>query len=150
MSAHLIAEEQSRAEDQSRVEEQSHAGKQSRPETQSRPADRSRPVDRARDGEDDPSASDLFDLLGDDYTRRVLDAVAERPRGGRAVAEAADVSRTTAYRRLNDLRDAGLVATDMTVDEDGHHRERFEAVIDGVDVTVADDEIVVTIGVDDC
>ena len=99
--------------------------------------------------EDPPAASDLFALLGDEYTRRVLEAVSERPRCGRAVAEAADVSRTTAYRRLNDLRDAGLVTTDMVVDEDGHHRERFEAVIDGVDVALDDDGIVVTIGVDD-
>jgi len=74
------------------------------------------------------TTAELLDLFGDEYTRRVYEVVAEQPRDGRGVAEAADVSRPTAYRRLNDLRDAGLVRTEMTICEDGHHRERFEAV----------------------
>ncbi|MFA9516615.1 ArsR/SmtB family transcription factor [Halopenitus sp. H-Gu1] len=76
----------------------------------------------------DLTTAELLDLFGDEYTRRVYEVVAEQPRGGRDVAEAAGVSRPTAYRRLNDLRDAGLVRTEMTICEDGHHRERFEAV----------------------
>lgn len=48
--------------------------------------------------------------------------------GSRVVAETADVSRATAYRRLNDLRDAGLVCTEMMICEDGHHKERFKPV----------------------
>jgi predicted ArsR family transcriptional regulator len=101
------------------------------------------PTDRAEDI--DLSATELFDLFGDEYTRRVYQAVATQPRSGRAVAEEADVSRATAYRRLNELRDAGLVRTEMMVCDDGHHKERFEAVdtslsvslADGIDTTVA-------------
>ena len=79
--------------------------------------------------EDDKlSTSELLDLFGDEYTRRVFEAIAERSRSGRDVARAADVSRPTAYRRLNELRNAGLVRAEMTICENGHHRERFEAV----------------------
>ncbi|MDS0260927.1 winged helix-turn-helix domain-containing protein [Haloarcula sp. S1CR25-12] len=87
----------------------------------------------------DLSTAELFDLFGDQYTRRVYEAVAEQPRCGRAVAEAADVSRPTAYRRLNDLRDAGLVRTERTICMDGHHREQFEAVATSIVVSVDQD-----------
>jgi len=83
----------------------------------------------------------LLDLFGDSYTRRVYEAVAAQPRSGRAVAEAADVSRPTAYRRLNDLVDAGLVRTEMMLCEDGHHKERFEAVGESLAVSLDGDGI---------
>lgn len=95
-----------------------------------------RPTDCAET--EDLTTAELFDLFGDEYTRRVYEAVAEQPRSGRDVAEAADVSRPTAYRRLNDLRDAGLVRTEMTICEDGHHRDRFEAVATSLSLSLGE------------
>ncbi|WP_425504785.1 winged helix-turn-helix domain-containing protein [Salinigranum marinum] len=86
----------------------------------------------------DLSASELFELFGDEYTRRVYETITEQPRSGRAVAEAADVSRATAYRRLNDLRDAGLVRTEMMICDDGHHKERFEPVPTSLSISLDD------------
>jgi predicted transcriptional regulator len=102
-------------------------------------------IPRSTDTDDDATTTEeLLDLLGDEYTRRVYEAVSERPRGGRAVADSADVSRATAYRRLNDLRDAGLVTSEICIDDDGHHRERFAATarhlsvsLDGGDIEAA-------------
>jgi DNA-binding transcriptional ArsR family regulator len=102
-------------------------------------------TDRTDDG---PTSVELLDLFGDAYTRRVYEAVAERPRTGREVAEAADVSRPTAYRRLNDLTDAGLVQTDLAISEDGHHRERFEAVAESLSVSLDDGCIEASVSVD--
>ncbi|AXG07185.1 ArsR family transcriptional regulator [Haloplanus rubicundus] len=84
------------------------------------------------------SAAELFDLFGDEYTRRVYQAVTAQPRSGRAVAEAAGVSRATAYRRLNELRDAGLVRTETMVCDDGHHKERFEGVATSLSISLDD------------
>ncbi|MFC6865085.1 ArsR/SmtB family transcription factor [Halomicroarcula sp. GCM10025817] len=95
-----------------------------------------RPTDRVEN--DDLTTAELFDLFGDEYTRRVYEAVAEQPRSGREIADAADVSRPTVYRRLNDLRDAGLVRTEMTICEDGHHRDRFEAVNTSLSLSLGD------------
>jgi predicted transcriptional regulator len=64
------------------------------------------------------------------------------------VAQAADVSRATAYRRLNDLRDAGLVRTEMMICDDGHHKERFEPVPTSISVSL-DDGIGAMVGVTD-
>jgi predicted transcriptional regulator len=84
------------------------------------------------------SAAELFDLFGDEYTRRVYQAVTVQPRSGRAVAEAAGVSRATAYRRLNELRDAGLVRSEMMICDDGHHKERFEGVATSISISLDD------------
>jgi len=86
----------------------------------------------------DLSATELFELFGDEYTRRVYEAITDEPRSGRAVAEAADVSRATAYRRLNDLRDVGLVRTEMMICDDGHHKERFEPVATSISLSLDD------------
>lgn len=90
-------------------------------------------------------ATELLELLGDEYTRRVLAAVTERPRSGREVMDAADVSKATAYRRLGDLEDAGLVASEMVFDPDGHHHEQFHAVVESVDIAFGDDSVSVSL-----
>jgi len=97
---------------------------------------RNHPADRPED--DTLSVTELFDLFGDEYTRRVYQTIVDQPRSGRAVAETADVSRATAYRRLNELRDAGLVRTEMMICDDGHHKERFEAVATSLSVSLDD------------
>ncbi|WP_049987140.1 helix-turn-helix domain-containing protein [Halobellus rufus] len=95
------------------------------------------------------TTAELLDLFGDEYTRRVYEAIAEQARSGRDVAEVADISRPTAYRRLNDLRDAGLVRTEMTICEDGHHRERFEAVATSLSVSLDDGSMDARVSVTD-
>lgn len=82
---------------------------------------------------------ELLELLGDEYTRRVLAAVTERPRSGREVMDVADVSKATAYRRLGSLEDAGLVESEMAFDPDGHHHEKFHAVVESVDISLGED-----------
>ncbi|MFD1572348.1 ArsR/SmtB family transcription factor [Halorubrum laminariae] len=88
-----------------------------------------------------PTTAELLDLLGDKYTRRVFEAVSERPRGGRAVAQVAGVSRATAYRRLNELRDAGLVTSEHQISSDGHHREQFAASARHLSISLDDGDI---------
>lgn len=87
------------------------------------------------------STEQLLDLFGDEYTRRVFEAVSEQPCGGRAVAETAGVSRATAYRRLNELRDAGLVTTEYRLAPDGHHRKQFSASARHLSVSLDDGDI---------
>ena len=90
--------------------------------------------------------AELLELLGDEYTREVFEAVIERPRSGREVAETTTVSKPTAFRRLNALEAAGLVTTEMVIDADGHHHKAYQSVLeslsfelgpDGIDVEVA-------------
>ncbi|WP_075935902.1 winged helix-turn-helix domain-containing protein [Halosegnis longus] len=94
---------------------------------------------------DNPSTEELLNLFGDEYTRRVFEAVSEQPRGGRAVAQAADVSRPTAYRRLNELQNAGLVTSECYAAPDGHHREQFSASARHLSVSLDGGDIEATI-----
>lgn len=87
----------------------------------------------------------LLELLGDEYTRRVLNAVAKCPRSGPEVMEAADVSKATAYRRLGELEDAGLIESRTVFDPDGHHHEQFTAVVESLDVSLETDGLAVTV-----
>lgn len=81
----------------------------------------------------------LLEALGDEYTRAALEAVLERPRSGREVAAATDMSRPTAFRRLNVLVDLGLLGTVHRIDaDDGHHHKAYRAVVDSVSVTIDD------------
>jgi len=91
------------------------------------------------------SDDELLALLGDEYTRRVLQAVTEKRRSGREIMDAADVSKATVYRRLEKLQDAGLVESEMVVDLDGHHHEEYYAVIERADISLTPDGIEISL-----
>lgn len=103
----------------------------------------------ARDGNEEATATDFLDLLGDEYTRRVLAAVTDTARSGREVMEVADVSKATAYRRLSTLEEAGLVESEMAYDPAGHHCEQFRAVVDSIDVELGEDGLSVAVETDE-
>jgi len=91
---------------------------------------------------------ELLELLGDEYTREVLEAVIDQPRSGRAVAEATTVSKPTAFRRLNRLEAAGLVTTELCIDGDGHHHDEYRAVVTDISVELGSDGLSVDVSVE--
>ena len=101
-------------------------------------------IARRSEGEahsDSVSSGAILALLGDQYTRRILSLLVERPRTGRELDEATEMSRPTIYRRLEQLDEQGLVRTEMQFDPDGHHRKRFHATVGGFDFEVNPDGI---------
>jgi predicted transcriptional regulator len=81
---------------------------------------------------------ELLDLLGDSYTRMVLRAITREPMTGTEVAAETDISKPTAFRRLNRLADIGLVAVEYEVDEEtGHQHKVYETTFDRVNVDIA-------------
>ena len=115
------------------------------------PQRRDRRTDHVGDGEADHQAAsgeELLELLGDEYTRRVLQAVVSEPKSGREVVEEASVSKATAYRRLETLQEAGLVESRTVFDPDGHHHEQFRAILDGVTVELRDEGVTTAIHTD--
>jgi len=86
-------------------------------------------------------AAELLDLLGDEYTREVLQTLADEPRTGREIVAAADASKATVYRRLDRLSEAGLITSATKLDPDGHHREQFWLTFDGATCSVTEEGI---------
>lgn len=91
--------------------------------------------------DDCASGEELLELLGDPYTRCVLNAIVDSPKSGSDIVEATDVSKATVYRRLEELCDAGIVESQTVFDPDGHHHEEFEAAVDEVTVEFDDGEV---------
>ncbi len=79
-------------------------------------------------------ADELLELLGDEYTYCVFEAIVEKPRTGRELVEATDASKPTVYRRLQDLEEAGLVDSTMNIASDGNHCKQFHAVVSSLEV----------------
>jgi predicted transcriptional regulator len=76
----------------------------------------------------------LLEILGDEYTYRVFEAVVEEPRSGRELVKATGASKATVYRRLQDLEEAGLVDSTVQIAADGNHRQRFHAAVSSIEV----------------
>ncbi|MFC7132955.1 MULTISPECIES: ArsR/SmtB family transcription factor [Salinibaculum] len=92
-----------------------------------------------------PSSEEILGLLDAEYTQSILEATQTEAKSARALAEECDASRTTVYRRLNSLEDAGLVESSMLYDADGHHRTVFEATLEAVSFSVTANGLSVTI-----
>jgi hypothetical protein len=73
------------------------------------------PTERVLEARGSGEFAAVLDLLEDEYTRRILEALAEEPRPARELIEATDASRATVYRRLNSLQDHGLVEVILAV-----------------------------------
>ncbi len=82
-------------------------------------------------------ADTLLELLGDEYTYRVFEAVVEKPRTGRELINATGASKPTVYRRLQELDEVGLIDSTMKIASDGNHCKRFHAVVSSIDVSFA-------------
>ena len=80
-------------------------------------------------------ADELLELLGDEYTYRVFEAVVEKPRTGRELIDATGVSKATVYRRLEELEEVGLVESTMNIASDGNHCKQFHTVVTSIEVS---------------
>lgn len=89
--------------------------------------------------EGDPAVGEILSLLGDEYVCDLLRALDEGPKPARQLAGECNMSRATAYRRLEELTDSGLVAATLRVEADGHHRKEFRLVFEGLEVQLGSD-----------
>lgn len=110
-----------------------------RPESESGPAGKTA----------DLAPTTLLELLDDDYARGILEATTDEAVPARRLAERLDASRTTVYRRLERLEEAGLVEPTMTYDADGYHRKEFRATLRSVTVTLDGGTVEATVDVTD-
>jgi DNA-binding transcriptional ArsR family regulator len=102
--------------------------------------------------ESDPATlpvDEVLALLGDDYVVDIVQELADSPLPARTLADRCGMSRATAYRRLDRLADAGLVASRTRIEGDGHHRQEFRLVLDELELQVGDDGVDCTVRVAD-
>jgi len=88
---------------------------------------------------------DAFALLDDEYARSILAALSHEPMTATTLSDHCAMSLTTVYRRLDTLESCGFVTSQTVVDDDGHHRERYEIEFEELGVRVADGEFEITL-----
>lgn len=96
-------------------------------------------VASARSGDPDEVAAETVLAVLDSDTAQHLIAHLDSPRTARELARRSDVSRSSVYRTVDRLVDAGLVRTRTDVRLDGHHPTRYELVVETVTITVGDE-----------
>ena len=91
-------------------------------------------------------ATAMFAILDDEYARAILEATYRRRLSAKAISEECDMSISTVSRRVNRLRDLGLLVEQTHLDPDGHHYSEYEARLDRLTVELGDDGFAVRVG----
>lgn len=102
-----------------------------------KPADRAElleTVERTLERVEDETASDVLDALGDKKTRHCCRVLNDAEHSAREIAEQTGYSLPTVYRRLNALRQAGLIESRTQIDPGGDHYETFRTVTERITV----------------
>lgn len=87
--------------------------------------------------EEQPQLDTVLDALDDPACRALVGAL-DGPRTASELSEAADVPLSTAYRKLDRLEEASLLATETEVRSDGHHTTRYRLHFEEVTITLDD------------
>ncbi|TKR24946.1 winged helix-turn-helix domain-containing protein [Natronomonas salsuginis] len=106
-----------------------------------KPVDRTKlleAVDRALTRAEDDTASDVLDALGDEKTRRCCRVLNGDEKSAREIADVTGYSLPTVYRRLNTLRQAGLIDSRTTIDPGGDHYEAFTTITERITVELGE------------
>lgn len=85
-----------------------------------------------------PSPGEVITLLGDEYAREIVETLGEKALSAREIDEQTEMSRPTIYRRINDLKQSGIVEAKTRLESDGHHKEVFMVTFDEMTVSIND------------
>lgn len=82
--------------------------------------------------------TDVFELFGDELTRRILVLASDHPLSADEAASMLDASPPTIYRRFNELHEYDLVKEQQQIDKDGNHFKTFETTLNKVVLEIED------------
>lgn len=71
------------------------------------------------------TGTDVLDLLGDEYVRTILVEARGEPKSVDALSDACSADPSTIYRRVERLREAGLLVDHQRLDPGGHHYKEY-------------------------
>jgi predicted ArsR family transcriptional regulator len=81
----------------------------------------------------------FLDAVGDEDCKTILDAVREEAKTIPELSEECDIPLSTAYRKVNRLQEAELVAEKNRLPEDCRPKNVYELNFDGAVVTMGED-----------
>jgi predicted transcriptional regulator len=84
----------------------------------------------------DPNS--LFEVFGDELVRQILVVADKRPVSAETIAEHANASLPTVYRRLNTLEELDLLRQQTRIDSDGNQYQEYETTLQRVSFEIED------------
>lgn len=75
--------------------------------------------------------------LNDADCRELLEAAAEEPRTAGELIEACSIPRSTAYRKIDLLTDAGLFEEGLRLSADGKHASEYRRAVEEITVSLS-------------
>jgi len=94
---------------------------------------------------DESDVDAVLALLDDVAARSILVATTGEALSAMELAECCDVSQTTAYRKVEALREVGLLEADIDASIDGNHTRRYSHDIDRLEFGVGMDGVELTL-----
>lgn len=92
---------------------------------------------------------DMFDLVLDRHTSRILDLTSERPYNASELSVEIGIPLAACYRRIRSLRDAGLLKEDSKVMSDGGKSvSAYVSAVDSAEVMLKDGRLTIQMTVD--
>ncbi|WP_435101387.1 helix-turn-helix domain-containing protein [Halarchaeum sp. P4] len=90
------------------------------------------------------STADVLGALDDADCRAMLEALDE-PRSARDLIERCDIPSSTAYRKLDRLADAGLIAEQSSIQKNFRQVSLYVRTFESINIVAADDTLAVEI-----
>lgn len=94
--------------------------------------------DALADGNSDPEPGAVFDALADEDCRAIIRALSG-PMTAEEISETTDIPKSTTYRKLETLTEAGLLAEGVEIRSDGQHASRYAVAFDEVTLGLSPD-----------
>lgn len=93
-----------------------------------------------------PDVETIGALLEDPTVRTILTQTSQEPMSATTLSDHCDASKPTVYRRLEDLRECGLLVERTKPDpDDGHHRTVYSTNLQRITVELEDDGLTLRI-----
>jgi DNA-binding transcriptional ArsR family regulator len=90
------------------------------------------------EGPDDDHLQERLEALQDAECRAILSATSDAARSAMEVSTSCDIPKSTTYRKLNLLSDAGLLEEETRIRRTGKHTTVYRRAVDGLYVSVTD------------
>ncbi|WP_396613565.1 ArsR/SmtB family transcription factor (plasmid) [Haloferax sp. S1W] len=94
---------------------------------------------------EDPELGELLDILSDEYARDILAATSLEPMSAQQLADQCEMSKPTAYRRIEQLQSYGLLEEQTKVETSTNNYSVYVASLTGVDISLAEGQFEATV-----
>lgn len=89
--------------------------------------------------ESEAAVREVLGLLDDADCRDILEVTSERAYSAGELTDACDVPRSTIYRKVEQLTDAGLLHEGIRIRRNGKHTREYARAVDAIEVAVETD-----------